>query len=405
MSIEIKNGKLRTYNIYRAILICLFLTLIIFTGTFTTSATNLKNDKGWVIVIDAGHGGKDPGAVGSFSSEKDITLAIALKTGEYIEKYIRNVTVIYTRKNDTFVELRDRANIANRNKADLFISIHANWAKSKNIQGTETFIMGLAKDQQNLEVAMKENEVILLENDYTTKYEGFDPKSAESYVMFTLMQDIYQEQSTGIASKIQAQYKNRINRTDRGVKQAGFWVLFMTTMPSVLTETGFITHPEEEKYLNSQQGQDYIASSIFRACRDYINDLDNKSGIIADKHHDYDSIVYNDNLPAIPQEKDSIENTEAKAEKEEEARFMVQIASSTEKIKIRPGNFKGLQDVVEIKTPNRFKYATGSFVDYPSALEFKKKIETIYPGAFIIAVKDNKILPLQKLFEQNNKKE
>ena len=139
--------------------------------------------------------------------------------------------------------------------------------------------MGLAKDQQNLEVAMKENEVILLENDYSTKYEGFDPKSPESYIMFTLMQNIFQEQSTGLASKIQTQYKEKYNRNDRGVKQAGFWVLFMTTMPSVLTETGFITNPAEEKYLNSKEGQDYIASSIFRACRDYINEIESKSGI------------------------------------------------------------------------------------------------------------------------------
>jgi N-acetylmuramoyl-L-alanine amidase len=163
MSTIIKNGKLNTINIHT-------LKLIVFILAFTFiswHASAIKNEKGWVIVIDAGHGGKDPGALGAISYEKNITLAIALKTGEYIQKNIKNVTVIYTRDNDTFVDIRDRANIANKHKADLFISIHANWAKSKNIQGTETFIMGLAKDQQNLEVAMKENEVILLENDYS----------------------------------------------------------------------------------------------------------------------------------------------------------------------------------------------------------------------------------------------
>ena len=196
--------------------------------------------------------------------EKNITLAIALKTGEYIEQNLKNTKVVYTRKNDTFVEVRDRATIANRNKADLFISIHANWAPSKKIQGTETFIMGHTKDDANLQVAMKENEVILLESDYTTKYEGFDPKSPESYIMFTLMQNIYQEQSTLLASKVQSQFKDKVSRVDRGVKQAGFWVLFMTTMPSVLIETGFITHPSEEKFLNSKQGQDYLASAILQ---------------------------------------------------------------------------------------------------------------------------------------------
>ena len=165
----------------------------------------------------------------------------------------KNVKVVYTRKDDTFVDLKERANIANRNKADLFISIHVNGEKSKKIQGTETFIMGLAKDEANLQVAMKENEVILLEKDYTTKYEGFDPKSPESYIMFTLMQNIYQQQSTLLAAKVQSQFKERVSRTDRGVKQAGFVVLFMTTMPSVLIETGFITHPSEEKFLSSAE--------------------------------------------------------------------------------------------------------------------------------------------------------
>lgn len=258
--------------------ILFFFALLIFTGSNSAIASNIDN--GWVIVIDAGHGGNDHGAIGSYSSEKDITLAIALKTGEYIKKYIKNVKVIYTRKYDTFIGLRERANIANKNNANLFISIHTNGVKSNNIQGTETYIMGLAKDKQNLEVAMKENEVILLEKDNSTKYEGFDPKSPESYIMFTLMQNVFQKQSTDLASKIQTQFKDRVSRIDRGVKQAGFWVLFMTTMPSVLVETGFITNPTEEKFLNSKLGQDYLASAIFRACRDYINEIDSKSELI-----------------------------------------------------------------------------------------------------------------------------
>ena len=273
MSIGISVNKLNTNNICTVKWFFLFIAFTI----FSASASN--NSKGWVIVIDAGHGGKDHGAIGSFSSEKDITLAIALKTGDYIEKNIGNVTVIYTRENDTFIGLRERANIANKNKANLFISIHTNGVESKNIQGTETFVMGLSKDQQNLEVAMQENEVILLENDNSTKYEGFDPKSSESYIMFTLMQNVFQEQSKGLASKIQTQFKNRVGRADRGVKQAGFLVLFMTTMPSILIETGFITNPVEEKFLNSKQGQDYLSSAIFRACRDYISEIDRKSGL------------------------------------------------------------------------------------------------------------------------------
>jgi N-acetylmuramoyl-L-alanine amidase len=381
MCIGIKNGKQRSNNINVTRLFFLFVILIVFTNLVLA----LQEGKKWVIVIDAGHGGKDPGAIGSFSYEKNITLAIALKTGDYIEQNIKNVTVIYTRKNDTFVDIKDRADIANKNNADLFISIHANWAKPKSIKGTETYIMGLAKDEQNLEVAKKENEVILLENDFSTKYEGFDPKSPESYVMFTLMQNIFQQQSTSLASKIQTQYKDKTDRTDRGVKQAGFWVLFMTTMPSVLTETGFITNPAEEKFLNSKQGQDYLASAIFRACRDYINEIDSKSGKF---------LVQNQNTE---QKSDNHTQVISPAGK---VFFMVQIATSSAKKEIKPENFKGLTDVMEIDAHDRYKYVTGNFNDYSAAVRYRKKIEIVYPDAFIIAVKDNKILPLQQALEQ-----
>lgn len=384
MSTGIKNGKLHTNNICKAKLILLFLIA----SFISASGTYQKDEKNWVIVIDAGHGGKDPGAIGSISREKNITLPIALKTGEYIEQNIENVTVIYTRKNDTFVDIKERANIANKNNADLFISIHANWADSKKIHGTETFIMGLAKDQQNLEVAIKENEVILLENDYSTKYEGFDPKSPESYIMFTLMQNIYQEQSTGLASKIQTQYKENNDRIDRGVKQAGFWVLFMTTMPSVLTETGFITNPDEERYLSSREGQNNIASSLFIACREYINEIDSKSGI---------SAVKNQNSGAKDTGIAEVSPTSA------DVIYMVQISASSQKTEIKPENFNGLKDVVEINTEDRFRYTSGKFTGYPEAVTYRKKLANIYPDAFVIAVKNNKILPLQQALEQEKK--
>jgi N-acetylmuramoyl-L-alanine amidase len=381
MATGINNGKHIANNIF----VIKLISVILVFPFFSSSSSAMKNEKGWVIVIDAGHGGKDPGAIGANSCEKNITLAIALKTGEYIKHNIKNVTVIYTRDNDTFVELRDRANIANKNNADLFISIHVNWAPSKGIHGTETYIMGLAKDEQNLEVAMKENEVILLENDHTAKYEGFDPKSPESYIMFTLMQNIFQEQSTNLASNIQIQYKEKIDRTDRGVKQAGFWVLFMTTMPSVLTETGFITNPAEEKFLNSKQGQDYLASSIFMACKDYISEIDSKSVVIAGK-----------NQISEPNQTSSAR----KIAKSEEVIFMVQVGTSAVKNDAKPENFKGLSDVLEIESQDRFRYATGCFSDYSAAVKYRKKIEALYPDAFVIAVQDNKVLPLQQALEQ-----
>jgi len=232
---------------------------------------------------------------------------------------------------------------------------------------------------------MKENEVILLENDYSTTYEGFDPKSPESYIMFTLMQNIFLKQSTSLASEIQNQYRAKNNRLDRGVKQAGFWVLFMTTMPSVLTETGFITHPEEEKFLNSKDGQDIIASSIFKACSDYIADIESKSSKFPVKAQDQEPDFYN-----------STQSTS----KPGEITFMVQIATSSAKIEIKPENFKGLKNVIEIGGQDQSKYATGNFNDYMTAVNYRKEIEGIFPDAFVIAIKDNKILPLQEALDQ-----
>ena len=384
MSTGIKNGKLHTNNIYIIKSIFLYIGLLFI--THISEADSI--DKTWIIVIDAGHGGKDPGALGAFSREKDINLAIALKTGEYIEKNIRNAKVIYTRKDDSTVDLMERPKIANKNNADLFISIHANWAKEKYVMGAETYIMGHGKDQANLEVAMKENEVILLEEDYSTKYEGFDPKSPESYIMFTLMQKVYQDQSTDLASKIQTQFRERVARNDRDVKQAGFWVLFTTTMPSVLIETGFITNAVEEKFLNSQQGQEYLASAIFRACRDYINEIDSKTGTSFGKPEP-DINPYNYQPSNIP---------------DGELVFLVQISTSSAKTEIKPENFNGLKDVIEINAEDRYKYAIGRFSDYSDAARYRQKIEALYPDAFVIAVKNNKILPLQEALEQSKNK-
>ncbi len=383
MGILIKNGKHNIINICTAVILLVF---PIITGNLRAERPDPESEKKWIIVIDPGHGGRDSGARGAISQEKEINLAIALKTGRYLEENLKNIKVVYTRKDDSTVDLIERPKIANKNKADLFISIHANWAKSKSVAGAETFVMGHTKDQANLEVAMKENEVILLEEDYTTKYAGFDPKSPESYIMFTLMQNLFLEQSTELAAKIQNQFNVRVNRKDRGVKQAGFWVLFNTTMPSVLIETGFITNPEEEKYLNSQQGQDYLASAIFRACRDYINEIDIMSNI---------SAVRNPELPE--------RGSDGRLVVTDQLIFMVQVATTGSRTEIKPENFKGLTDIVEINTQNRFKYATGIFAEYQEAVQHRKKIETIYPDAFVIAVKDNKILPLQQALELKRK--
>lgn len=225
-----------------------------------------------VVVIDAGHGGKDPGAQGKHSDEKDITLAVALKVGHYLEQNVDNVKVIYTRKTDVFVPLNERADIANRNNADLFVSIHVNSTDDKRVHGAETYVMGLHKSKDNLDIAIKENSVILLEKDYKNKYNDFDPTSPEAYIVLNLYQNEYLDMSLDLAEKIQTQFRERAKRKDLGVRQAGFLVLWRTTMPSVLIEIGFISNPTEERYLNSQYGQDIIASAIYRAIRDYLKE-------------------------------------------------------------------------------------------------------------------------------------
>jgi len=228
------------------------------------------------VVIDAGHGGKDNGTSGSFSKEKDVALQIALDLGETIEKYLKDVKVIYTRDDDTFIGLKERANIANKNGADLFISIHCNAVEANKDKsyGTETWVMGLHKSEENLRVAQRENSVILFEENNQEKYEGFDPNDPQSYILFSLYQNANLDNSLNLADKIETQFVDRVGRYSRGVKQAGFVVLYQTSMPSVLVEVGFLTNRLEEKYLNDKLGQTYIASAIFRAFRDYKDEIE-----------------------------------------------------------------------------------------------------------------------------------
>jgi N-acetylmuramoyl-L-alanine amidase len=202
--------------------------------------------------------------------------------------------------------------------------------------------------------------------------------------MFSLTQKVFQEQSTNLASKVQTEFRERVNRNDRDVKQAGFWVLYKTKMPSILIELGFITNPTEEAYLNSKEGQDYLASSIYRACKDYLNEIDRKSGISSDNTNadqEADTLAKNDPHPG-------------------EIFFMVQVKTSSSRTELKPENFKGLKDITEINSNDRFKYASGSFTDYSSAVNYRKKLETVFPDAFVIAVKEDKILPLQEAIEE-----
>jgi N-acetylmuramoyl-L-alanine amidase len=249
-----------------------------------TADYNQYNIQQWVqkagiktVVIDPGHGGHDSGCLGASSNEKNVALKVSLRLGKLIEENFPDIKVLFTRKTDVFVELHRRAQIANQAKADLFICIHCN-AGPKTAFGSETFVMGLHKTNENLDVAKRENSVILKEENYEMQYDGFDPNSPEANIIFSMFQHAFLEQSLYFAGRVQHEFRTHANRHDRGVKQAGFLVLYKTAMPSVLIETGFLTNAEEEKYLNSNDGQDKIANSILRAFSSYKNWIEGKKG-------------------------------------------------------------------------------------------------------------------------------
>ena len=225
------------------------------------------------VVLDAGHGGKDRGCAGASAREADVALALVLALGKQIQDNLPDVKVIYTRKTNVFIELDERAAIANRNHADLFISIHCNAGPSQS-HGTEVWTMGLHKTDANLGVAQRENAVILQEKDYQKRYDGFDPRSPQSHILFSLFQSAYITNSLRFAQRVDRQFRTTVSRPSRGVKQAGFLVLWKSTMPSVLIESGFLTNPAEERYLNEKANQSYMAAAIYRAFREYKRELE-----------------------------------------------------------------------------------------------------------------------------------
>ena len=404
------------HNIKRVKTLFLVFLLLIINSRAPIFSQQQYKTKIQTVVIDAGHGGKDTGALGSFSYEKDVVLAIALKLGEYIKQNFTDVKVIYTRDSDVFVPLHERADIANKNNADLFISIHANANDNHNAYGTETYAMGLHTNERNLEVAKKENSVITLEDDYTTRYEGFDPNSTESYIIFSLMQNTFLSQSLNFASFVQEQFKDRARRLDRGVKQAGFLVLWKTSMPSVLVETGFITNPAEEKFLNSETGQDYIASAIFRAFRDYKNNIESKSHFVAigapPKQSSSTRINNKVTIDKPDSSQDSLSNypQATGSDNSRDIRYKVQITASSNPIPFQSDFFKpyrkmdGFDHLEEFPVSGSYKYAIGNSSSYEDIKNLNEKIKKYFPDAFIIAVKDGTIIPVyEALKDQSNK--
>jgi N-acetylmuramoyl-L-alanine amidase len=367
-----------------------------------------QSDNGYklkTVVIDAGHGGKDPGSLGKHTTEKEVALAIALKLGKQIEENLESVKVIYTRKTDVFIGLRERAEIANSHKADLFISVHVNGIENHQISGTETLVLGLHRAGENFEVAKKENSVILLEDDYSTKYEGFDPNSPESYQMFSLMQERYFARSFNFAALIQDQFRERAQRKDRGVKQQGLLVLAQTAMPGLMVETGFITNPDEEAYLMSEEGRDYISSAVFRAFREYKQIVESGTSFQTLYDDSMSNTVDSMTDQQIPEIDSLLKALDDKPviPVMSPVEFKVQIAASSKPMAKNAREFKGLSGVSEYRMGNFYKYAVGSSPTFQEIIPYSRKIKERFPDAFVIAVKDNKIIPLDQAIKETMK--
>lgn len=363
--------------------------------------------KKFVVVIDAGHGAHDAGAVNRKLKikEKDINLKTALKLGEMIEKNCPDVKVVYTRKKDVFVELHRRAQIANNAKADLFISIHTNSVAKGTVRGAETYTLGMARAEENLAVAKRENEVILLESNYQTTYKGFNPNSSESYIIFEFMQDANMSQSVSFAKKVQSQFRNNSKRIDKGVKQAGFLVLRETSMPSVLIELGFISTDDEAQYLISEKGSSSMAQSIYRAFVSYKNGRSNE---------------HSPATPAVvePEPEPEPEPSQPEVEKpatpapatapatQEAPVFKIQILTSDRPLKNGDARFKGLKNIENYKEGNIYKYTYAASTNYNEVLRKKKEITSKFKDCFIIAFRNGVKMDVNeaiRLYKTNKK--
>lgn len=386
--IKAKVMPINVKRLYRTFLVSTFIVFLFSVGMRGEGPTDPPK-RIRTVVIDAGHGGKDPGAVGKKGKEKDIALAIALKLGNYIETNIPEVKVIYTRKTDIYPKLIERANIAIKAEADLFISIHVNAHSKSSANGTLTLVLGQHRADENFEVAVRENSVILLEEDYETTYEDFDPTSAESYIMFSLMQKTYFRQSIEFGDFVQDQFRERARRKDLGVREQGLLVLAQTPMPGVLIETGFISNPEEEEYLLSEYGQDIIASAIYRGFKEYKEDIDRRTKL---------TVIVEEEAVESPPERD----TAPDQEDPEKVIFSIQLASSKNKVATDPASFKGYEQVRVIEDGRWYKYLHGKESDYHAALEKCKLVKEDYPDAFVVASKAGKIVPLHEALEEIN---
>lgn len=360
----------REFGSFLTVVMCMLLSLFL--------PADMKAQDKFIVVLDAGHGGKDPGRPAKNYSEKDIALDIVLKLGEKLKK-LDDLEVVYTRDKDVFVDLKERGRIANEVDANLFVSVHCN-AFHNDASGTETYVLGLHANKQNFEVAKHENSVIFLEDNYEEKYEGFDPNSPEAVIGMTLMQEEFLDQSLFLASHIQSNFKEKLNRKDRGVKQAGFVVLHQTYMPSVLIETGFITNPQEGAFLNSKSGQDKISEAIFTAIKSYKKNLD--ENLVIEESPIAEVVTPDHIYPGID--------------------FKVQIASGKKKLETKSYNFKGLKGVERGQIGGTYKYYYGRSSNYDQIVKLQTEARKAgFKSAFVVAFKGDERIQVSEVINKS----
>jgi len=378
----------------------IFVFLVAF---LSNSYSVFAQKKDFIVVLDAGHGGKDPGKIGyKNSKEKEIALEIVLQVGELLEKQ-PNVKVVYTRKTDVFVDLWERGRIANKADADLFVSIHCN-AHNSQAYGSETWVLGTHANRQNFEVAKAENSVILLEDNYKTNYKGFDPNSPESVIGLTLMQEEYLDQSIQLASIIQKGFTEDLKRKDRGVKQAGFVVLHQTYMPSVLIETGFLSNKVEGPFLNSKVGQQKFSKSIYSDIIKYMKQLTLNTVVNNDvvKSNSEKSSKQSSVIEVITDNKQKSSTFENEKNVHKNVQFKVQIAAGARKLETYSYNFNGLKNVERVKAGNIYRYYFGETSSYSEIIEFQKSAKSKgYSSAFIVAFKNGKNISIDDVLKKS----
>jgi N-acetylmuramoyl-L-alanine amidase len=398
-SIEM-NRRVST-NTGKRLAIAILACAAIFIGATTTPLRDPS--KTFTVVLDAGHGGKDPGNLGTGRhkrTEKDISLDVVLELGKMIETNYPDVEVVYTRKTDIFPSLNERVKIANKAQADLFISVHCNANANKEAFGSETYVMGLHKSEESLQTAMRENASIYLEDNYEKDYDGFDPKNPDTYIALSLRENVFLDHSLSLAKGIQDDFRVKVGRKDRGVKQAGYYVISFTNMPSVLVELGFLTNSTEEDFLQTPDGKSKMSLSIYKAFKEFRDKAATKAGVVAAEK----PVVKDDKIPVKPNTPAAKTTAVVYKEVTTGVKFQVQILTSSKPLNKKSSEFKGLDKVDEYISGNVYKYLAGSTPNFQEAKDMQKTLREMgFKDAFIVSFENGKKLDLNEAIAKSNK--